>query len=74
MELPAVNPIGFTRGIGSITQFDFFLNHPTTAPQFGEPDVVLTWLWRRAGDEAVTFAGDASVIRKLWQLLGPATQ
>jgi uncharacterized protein (TIGR03083 family) len=40
----------------------------------GEPDVVLTWLWRRAGDEAVTFAGDASVIRKLWQLLGPATQ
>jgi uncharacterized protein (TIGR03083 family) len=39
----------------------------------GAPDAVLTWLWRRAGDEAITMQGDPAVVDKLWQLLGTAT-
>jgi uncharacterized protein (TIGR03083 family) len=40
----------------------------------GAPDAVLLWLWRRAGDDTVKLDGDASVRRKLWQLLGATTQ
>jgi hypothetical protein len=40
----------------------------------GEPDNMLLWLWRRAGDDAVGLDGDPTLIVKLRQLLGDATQ
>jgi hypothetical protein len=39
----------------------------------GSPEGVLLWLWRRAGDERVDFAGDQHLIGQLRQLLGVAT-
>jgi uncharacterized protein (TIGR03083 family) len=39
----------------------------------GEPDAVLRWVWRRAGDGAVRLDGNRWVIGKLRTLLGVAT-
>jgi uncharacterized protein (TIGR03083 family) len=40
----------------------------------GEPSGVLLWLWRRAGDSAVTALGDPGVSGKLHDILRIATQ
>jgi uncharacterized protein (TIGR03083 family) len=40
----------------------------------GEPDAVLLWLWRRAGDGAVSFGGDRALVKKLHDLMGASTQ
>lgn len=40
----------------------------------GEPEAVLLWLWRRVGDERVSFDGDRRLVTKLHELLGPATE
>jgi uncharacterized protein (TIGR03083 family) len=39
----------------------------------GEPDAMLSWLWRRAGDDAVTVAGDPAWAAYLRRLLGAVT-
>jgi hypothetical protein len=40
----------------------------------GAPGDVLLWLWRRTGDEAVTFEGDGALVGKLHDLMGASTQ
>ena len=40
----------------------------------GRPDDVLLWLWRRADDGVITTSGDATLVAKLRELLGVATQ
>lgn len=39
----------------------------------GSPDEVLAWVWRRTDDETVAIDGDASLVAKLRELLGTAT-
>lgn len=40
----------------------------------GDPQAMLLWLWRRAGDESVEIGGDRTLVSKLRELLGDATQ
>lgn len=40
----------------------------------GDPEAVLLWLWRRAGDERVRLDGSGEAIARLHGLLGDATQ
>ncbi|WP_213454157.1 maleylpyruvate isomerase family mycothiol-dependent enzyme [Rhizomonospora bruguierae] len=45
-----------------------------TAQVSGEPEAVLRWLWRRAGDERVRFDGNRAALARLRELLRAATQ
>jgi uncharacterized protein (TIGR03083 family) len=47
---------------------------PSDARLSGEPSDVLLWLWGRAGDDRVTFDGDAETRRVLRERLTMATQ
>jgi uncharacterized protein (TIGR03083 family) len=47
---------------------------PSDARLSGEPSDVLLWLWGRAGDDRVTFEGDAETHRVLRERLTMATQ
>jgi uncharacterized protein (TIGR03083 family) len=40
----------------------------------GDPQGVLLWLWRRAGDDAVRTDGDSALVAQLRALLGAATR
>lgn len=40
----------------------------------GAPDAILTWVWRRTGDDTVTIDGEASLVVTLRDLLEVATQ
>jgi hypothetical protein len=45
----------------------------TAATVRGTPDVVLRWLWRRVGNDAVEVSGDSALVTKLRALLAEAT-
>jgi uncharacterized protein (TIGR03083 family) len=47
---------------------------PSDARLSGEPSDVLLWLWGRAGDDRITFEGDAETHRVLRERLTMATQ
>ncbi|HEU4425481.1 MAG TPA: maleylpyruvate isomerase family mycothiol-dependent enzyme [Pilimelia sp.] len=46
----------------------------STSQVSGDPQAVLLWLWRRAGDDVIEISGDPKPVERLRALLGPATQ
>jgi uncharacterized protein (TIGR03083 family) len=58
----AVHPVADEGGAASTSQVS------------GDPQAVLLWLWRRAGDDTVTINGDPKTVERLRELLGVATQ
>jgi uncharacterized protein (TIGR03083 family) len=62
--------------LARLTKDGVFLSEPDPAPASvsGSPQPVLLWLWRRAGDDVVAIDGDRTLVAKLRELLGAATQ